>query len=160
MSWLKCKDFHFHLIVQKLVNFGFGLRTKLLAENLERFRKGLVVKLVKPVPVQRVAFAQRIPEHARWLYSCRTVMQVEQTLLSYHQSARDQQPWFHWREADWPRPIGAYARWRSATPACTTHPRPNAPCPPSPIPHRSQCCAWESADKTKPICLGTCNTTK
>ncbi len=44
-----------------------------------------------------------LPEHARWLDSCSTVMQVEQTLLSYHQSARDQQPWFHWREADRPR---------------------------------------------------------
>ena len=156
---MKCKDLHVHLKVQELVNCGFGFWTKLLAENLERFRKGLVVKLEKPVPVQGVAFAHRIPEHARGLYSCSTVMRILQTLLSYHQSARDQRPWFHWREADRPRPIGAYARWRSAIPACSTHPRPNAPCPPSPIPHRSQCCAWESADKTKPICLGTCNAT-
>jgi hypothetical protein len=50
-----------------------------------------------------------------------------------------------------PRPIGAYARWRSANPACRSHRTPTVPCLPSPIPHPCWCCAWHAADKTKPI---------
>jgi hypothetical protein len=42
----------------------FGLSKKLLAESMERFCKHLVVEPEKPVLVQRVAYTQRIPEHA------------------------------------------------------------------------------------------------